>query len=80
MTMVDLWTNFATFHDPTPLDKDGKIKGNGLTEVEKPWKSVQEVIKENISGTSIYAQLANSKVTQELDDTLEKRLSFWKSI
>ena len=75
MTMVDLWANFATYHNPTHGDATEREIANAMGQIKNTWKSVQEAVKDK---SLIYVKLKNSLVLQEKDWELEKRLTFWK--
>lgn len=40
--LVDLMANFVTFHDPTPVNKDGGLVGEALKHVGTEWKPVSK--------------------------------------
>ena len=77
--MVDLWVNFATYHNPTPLDANGNLIGLSL--VNKPWKTVQDVLKEkDRRDVSIYVSLKEGSISQEKNEEFEKRMHFWNRV
>ena len=78
--MVDLWTNFATHHNPTPTtgSKDGassRFAGQALGHLTKPWEKATKKKK-----ATNYVLLKDGDIVHEKDEAFEERMKFWRDV
>ena len=64
--MVDLWYNFAKFHNPTPHSGQEPEKG--------VWKKASKKRDQN------YVLLKDGEIKNAQDPELDKRLKFWRDV
>jgi hypothetical protein len=72
--MVDLWANFATYHDPTPK-KSGNFIGDSLADLKQPWKAATKTNE----GEDM-AVLKNGQLGFVRDNEFLRRQKFWRKI
>jgi hypothetical protein len=70
--MVDLWTNFAIYHEPTPKDEAGNFIGKSLVNLERPWRRS----KKKPNGLMDYIVLKDGKVSFKAEENVEARLKW----
>ena len=77
--MVDLWANFATFHDPTPIRKDGTggFVGDALANLKEPWKKASKI---GGSSSNNYYRFKDGEILGGGDPDLDRRLQFWRDV
>lgn len=74
--MVDLWANFATFHDPTPRGAEGKFIGGSLSDLEKPWKPAKSGQKDGED----MAILNGGTISYAKSERFFARIKFWEKM
>ena len=72
--MVDLWANFATFHDPTPKDSAGDFIGDTLSHLKKPWKRSKGGQKDGED----MAILNGATIAYAKSEPFFSRIKFWE--
>ena len=72
--LVDLWTNFAQFHNPTPPKAVLEKKGDGARIPEMPWK------KADAKNPSNYVRFEGGKILDEPDSEFDERMKFWTEV
>lgn len=71
--LVDLWANFATYHDPTPKDPKGvSFVGDALQHLEKPWSPSRPKEDELLD----YVILKDGSIIIEEDKGFSRRMNF----
>ena len=74
--LVDLWANFATFHNPTPKGSDGNFIGDSLSDLKKPWKPAKVGQKDGED----MAILSGGTISYAKSERFFSRIKFWEKM
>ena len=74
--MVDLWANFATFHNPTPKGSHGNFIGDSLSDLKKPWKPAKVGQRDGED----MALLSGGKISYGKSERFFSRIKFWENM